>query len=456
VLEPDVATSGPLAAIGAPTAAASVKHDGTFALVFVRADGANKTAVTGITWDGVAMHEEEDSIRAFEPWPWASVFSIDGIKPGTAAVVAAKNTAVNARLVVRTYAADGPVSVVAVKGGAGANAEPAVPTIAVVSEGIAVAFISAAHDDLPEERAGQPVASLDEGSFVWDLQEQRVREGNVSLSWRFAAIDQNARVGVLLKDPNPPPPPTEATIDFETNDLSQAELVQALPGRIAVIDAPPGAPAAAGSKVAEITILDGDVEPMTKAERAELTVGLDAYEGTHQWCRYVGRILEIAGFGFWEVLAQLHDTGSGSSPPQAHELWYDEATHAPILTLQDGDGSPVFWRTPATVGEWYELIWENYFSTTSGGYVGNVFYNGVPHLMTNGAAVFPGANFRNPPGYWKVGNYRANASVNPSRLQLGLFEIRTSPIAPTFRPHHGHKIARTESGGLWRPSLIRP
>lgn len=137
--------------------------------------------------------------------------------------------------------------------------------------------------------------------------------------------------------------------DFESGDLSEWGYVQAIPDRAAAVDEP----AAEGDYAGRFEVEEGDEEPDTGSQRAEVRSGLEFEEGDVRYFRVLSRV-ESWDYDHWGIVWQIHDQ-TGDSPPLSLQLRDDDS--GPMLWLGHGDGEPEHWETPLPEeDEWFEVV----------------------------------------------------------------------------------------------------
>ncbi len=387
--------------------------DARAALVFIWHFDANVSGASAISYGGVPMELQTDAVRGTSPWPGVQIWFADDVPAGSQEVTIAKHTSVRLRAIAETVTAQGEVVVGDSDGGSGSNAEPAVPALEAATSGLIFGIVGGQWADLPTGRADDLLSQRDEGSQAYDLQIGEVGAGSQVANWAFSTIADNARAGIVLLDPDPPGPPEEFASGFESGDFSDFIHVQSLPGRATVDEET----ASEGRYSARLEVQVGDEEPDTGAQRSEPISGLEYLEGYRRFFSF-DFLIESHDPGHWMLIHQVHDTGSGGSPPEALFLWHDEEEN-PILLLQNGTGSPQFWQAPRpALGEWSRIVYGVSFGEDTGT-VGPVFLNGDRMTMLSGDDVSAPANTIGlSPAYDKgPGIYRSDESTGTAVIR---------------------------------------
>jgi hypothetical protein len=413
--------------IGAGPTSGSWDHEpsGTprAAMLFVAHFDTSSSGIAAATYGGEAMMALGDYDNGTTPFPGVAMFFLDDIPAGEQTVAFAKAAGTTAYAVLVGVLADGTVLVADSDGGSGNNLEPAVPAMTAPDRCLGIAVNGRTIDAAATGRSHTLLETVDHGTYRTEVQSGIVGAGDEVMEWTYAAAALNARAGVLLADPNPPPPPTEWLIDFETGDLSQAAYVQAIPGRITVVTDP----ALEGVYSGRFEVQGGDVEPDTGSQRAELKTLLNFNEGDIRDFEVLV-LVDQWDFDHWGILWQMHDN-SDVSPPLA--LMVEEVTGR--LLLQHGNGSVVYWRGPPIVlGQPSRVVIRVGFSATEGTL--EVWLDGAKQTLVNGSAELAAVNtLGNPPGYDKVGIYRSIEATEPAVVYHGIYRVSVPVIteAPT-------------------------
>lgn len=193
------------------------------------------------------------------------------------------------------------------------------------------------------------------------------------------------------------------TGDFETGNLSQFVYTQAIPGRATVVKSP----VAQGTYAGRFEVKEGDEEPDTHSQRAEVVPGGLFYEGDVRYFHIRARVSSW-DYTHWGLIWQLHDESAGS-PPVCLEIYKEGST--PYLSLQNGAGSPVYWQAALPGGSetWFELVVRVAF-----GKEGSIkaWLNGTPQTLANGKTIYEGVNtLGTAPDFDKLGIYRSKEAI---------------------------------------------
>jgi hypothetical protein len=183
--------------------------------------------------------------------------------------------------------------------------------------------------------------------------------------------------------------------DFGHGDLGEWDFVQAIPGRITVVE-----------HTGRFEVQVGDKDPYTGSQRAEVLSGLEFHQGDE---RYFHIRAKIGSWDWtpnhWGIIWQLHDQGNGS-PPLALQLANNGTTK--VLWLV-GYGNTIYWEAPVpTLTGWFEVLVGVEFGKEGWS---KVWLNGTPQTLSNGKATYGGINtLGEAPDYDKLGIYRSSAS----------------------------------------------
>ncbi|MBS1878062.1 MAG: heparin lyase I family protein [Actinobacteria bacterium] len=185
--------------------------------------------------------------------------------------------------------------------------------------------------------------------------------------------------------------------------------MQALQARVTLLSTDPFR----GQNAARFEVREGDVEPDTGSSRAEVT-GPTFDEGQDIYVRDAIRI--PAGNTFsapWQLIDQLHEKPWTGSPGIA--VFLDAERR---ISISNGTGSPFYWQGPRLELErWYELIYrDNLSQDPTQGFV-EVWLNGHPQTLTNGATRMYGRTIETPETYLKAGIYRSKFSTGTSIVE---------------------------------------
>jgi len=385
------------------------------AVLFAFHSQTSSSGVSSASYGGVPMTPLGDYDNGTTPFPGVAMFFLDDVPAGEQTVVFAKASGTFARGRLITILADGEVVVADSDGGSGNNLQPAVPAMVAPDVCLGLAGNLHVQADPATGRSHTLLWAIDQGPSQIETQYGTVEGDDVVFEWAYPTTAVNARAGLLLLDPNPPPPPTEWTIDFETGDLSQAAYVQAIPGRITVVTDP----ALEGVYSGRFEVQGGDVEPDTGSQRAELKTLLEFQDGDRRYFRVCFRV-DQWDFDHWGMIWQLHDDSDGS-PPLA--LMIEEGTGQ--LVLQHGNGSVEFWRgQPVVIGQTVEVV---IGVTMSSAGVLEVWRDRVKQTLADGSKRLTDIDtIGTAPAYDKVGIYRSIESTDPAVVYHDGYKVRRS------------------------------
>jgi hypothetical protein len=200
----------------------------------------------------------------------------------------------------------------------------------------------------------------------------------------------------------PPEPQPLFKGDFETGNLSQWPLVQAIPGRATVVKSP----VSQGTYSGRFEVREGDKEPATGSQRAEVISGQEFEEGDVRYFRILSRV-DSWDFGHWGMIWQVHDESSGS-PPLSLQLYKNKS--GSMLWLGPGDASAEYWEAPLPgLEKWFEVVIRVDFGAKGSL---KVWLNGKPQEMLNKELTYSGIDtLGKAPGYDKLGIYRSSVST---------------------------------------------
>jgi hypothetical protein len=188
--------------------------------------------------------------------------------------------------------------------------------------------------------------------------------------------------------------------DFEAGDLSEWEEVQALEDRLEVVEEDDD-----GNGVGRFEVREGDEEPATGSQRAEVISGLEYEQGDIRYFRILTRV-ESWDDGHWGMIWQIHDDSLGS-PPIALQVLGDDSGET--LTLESGEGDDVYWETDLPENEWFEVVVRVEFGPEGSL---EVWFDGEHQEMANGETSMDGVDtLGEPPGYDKLGIYRSHEAT---------------------------------------------
>jgi hypothetical protein len=201
---------------------------------------------------------------------------------------------------------------------------------------------------------------------------------------------------------DPPEPGSLFTGNFETGNLSQWGLVQAIPGRVTVVESPVAEAKYAG----RFEVKEGDKEPATGSQRAEVISGQEFEESDVRYFRLLSRV-DSWDYGHWGMIWQIHDESSGS-PPLSLQLYKNGST--PMLWLGPGSAKTEYWEAPLPgTGTWFEIVIRVEFGAKGSL---KVWLNGEPQTMLNKELTYGGIDtLGEAPAYDKLGIYRSSSST---------------------------------------------
>jgi hypothetical protein len=213
-----------------------------------------------------------------------------------------------------------------------------------------------------------------------------------------------------------PPEPEPFVANWESGDLSEWAHVQAIPGRITAQNGV----AAQGSYAGRFEVREGDEEPETGLEKAEVQSGEYFWSGEQRYFRVLGQV-DSWDFEHWGIIWQLHDQSDGS-PPVA--LLVEGTESEPTLVVGPGDGSTSYWEGPMKMGEWFEVVIHVGFGTS--GSV-EVWHEGEHQKLRNGKTVISGIDtIGAEPEYDKLGIYRSQFATGTSVVYDDDYHITNS------------------------------
>jgi hypothetical protein len=219
------------------------------------------------------------------------------------------------------------------------------------------------------------------------------------------------------EEPAPESPPPIFASELESPEFDGWHL-QALPGRVTISNVSPFS----GGGNARFEVREGDIEPETGSNRAELS-GPTFSEGQDIFVRDAIRVPTSSTFsGSWQIIQQLHETEWGGSPGVA--LFLDSSRG---LKLIAGDGSPTFWQGPQLQADrWYDLVYRVKLSQDAAvGFV-EVWLNGVKQTVSSGTTRVYGRTIQTQHTYLKVGIYRTSSSSGTSVVEHDNIVVGTS------------------------------
>lgn len=206
--------------------------------------------------------------------------------------------------------------------------------------------------------------------------------------------------------------------DFE-GGFGSWRLLQSLPGRTTVVTTSPYQ----GSSDARFEVREGDVEPETGSERAEVT-GPTFEEGADIYISDAIRVPAGTTFqGPWQLVQQLHDYGEGYNGSPGMAVFLENMT----LRLGPGNGTHSFWSSSRLeTGRWYYLVYHVNLSRNPAVGFAEVWLNGVQQTLTNGQLREYGQTMNTTHTYLKAGIYRSELSTGTSIVEHDDINVGTT------------------------------
>lgn len=216
---------------------------------------------------------------------------------------------------------------------------------------------------------------------------------------------------------------SEFTGNFESGNLAEWDQVQAITGRVSVVSDV----VAQGAYAGRFEVKEGDEEPATGSERAEVISGLEFEESDVRYFHILTRV-DAWDFEHWGIIWQIHDQSKGS-PPLSLQIKMNKST--PMLWLGPGDVSNEYWEAPLPgLGEWFEIVIRVEFG--SKGSLG-VWLNREQQSMLNGENTFDEIDtLGEVSGYDKLGIYRSMSSEGTAVVRHD--DYRVSKFFPEEAP----------------------
>jgi Polysaccharide lyase len=232
-----------------------------------------------------------------------------------------------------------------------------------------------------------------------------------------------------VAEPQPEPEPEPGTdsdaplppgvlFDGGFDDGFDSWYVQALSYRVSI------GPGFSGS-AARFEVHDGDVEPDTGSERAEVS-GPSFYEGQDLYVRDTIRVPSSSNSDTgWQLIQQLRENDWCCSPGMAVFLDDDRE-----LSIGPGDGDEVFWEGPELAPDrWYDLVYRvNLSQDDDQGFV-EVWLDGAQQRMYDGETRIYGQTIQRPSNYIKAGIYRSSSSTGTTVVDHDNVIVGTSYAA---------------------------
>jgi len=210
-----------------------------------------------------------------------------------------------------------------------------------------------------------------------------------------------------------------------------------------------------GQYAGRFEVREGDVEPMTGSNRAEVQSCLEYAEGATPYFRGLSYI-ESWDFAHWGIPWQIHDDSS-ESPPLCLQIKGTEAD--PRLWLGPGDASAEYGEFPIPMREWFEWVVHPVF-----GIEGSVEFwlNGVQQTLLNGKLLFEEIDtLGNPLAYDKLGIYRSSESKGTAvvyhdgyRVSEEFFSAPPPPPVVITGVASGVAVRKANLNGTVNPNLF--
>jgi Polysaccharide lyase len=197
---------------------------------------------------------------------------------------------------------------------------------------------------------------------------------------------------------------------------------QAISSRVSTVpDTGPG-----GGEAARFEVRDGDVEPQTGSQRAELVAPMFFDEGQDLYIHDEIRVPSGNTFDApWQIIQQLHEDSSENSPGVAVFLENDHS-----LRISSGDSSIPYWDGPVLqTDRWYDLTYRVLLSQNENVGTIEVWLDGVPQRLANGATAIHGPTATARRTFFKTGIYRSRESTGTSVVEHGDLMIGSSLAA---------------------------
>jgi Polysaccharide lyase len=210
--------------------------------------------------------------------------------------------------------------------------------------------------------------------------------------------------------------------DFD-NGFGTWKVLQSMADRTTIVSASPDQ----GTANARFEVREGDVEPATGSERAEVT-GPTFEEGADIYISDAVRVPVGNTFqGSWQLIQQLHDYGEGYNGSPGMGVFLENPAR---LRLGPGNGSQTFWTSPNLETEhWYKLVYHVKLSRNPTVGFAEVWLNGVQQPMTNGQLRVYGQTMNTTHTYLKAGIYRSQFSTGTSIVEHDDINVGTSLAA---------------------------
>jgi hypothetical protein len=220
-----------------------------------------------------------------------------------------------------------------------------------------------------------------------------------------------------------PPRPAEPLIfDGSFSHGLENWYSQAISSRVSTVpDAGPE-----GGQAARFEVREGDIEPQTGSQRAELVAPMYFDEGQDLYIHDSIRL--PAGNTFdapWQIIQQLHEDSSENSPGVAVFLEDDHS-----LRISSGDSSIPYWNGPVLqTGRWYDLTYRVLLSQDPREGTVEVWLDGVQQRLADGSTAIHGPTATAASTFFKAGIYRSRYSTGTSMVEHNDLMIGSSLAA---------------------------
>lgn len=216
------------------------------------------------------------------------------------------------------------------------------------------------------------------------------------------------------------PLPPGVLFDGGFDDGFDSWHLQALSYRASTFNA-----GAFSGSAARFEVHQGDVEPETGSQRAEVS-GPSFYEGQDLYVRDTVRVPSSSDpDADWQLIMQLRENDWCCSPGMAVFL-----TDAGELGIGAGDGSPMYWKGPElSPDRWYDLVYRVKLSQDSDEGFVEAWLDGAQQQMENGETRIHGQTIQRPSNYIKAGVYRSSSSTGTTVVDHDNVIVGTSYAA---------------------------
>jgi hypothetical protein len=218
----------------------------------------------------------------------------------------------------------------------------------------------------------------------------------------------------------PSPPAGQLMFNGSFSTGLTAWYLQAIASRITMVTGDEGGHAA------RFEVRDGDIEPQTGSQRAELVAPMFFDEGQGLYIHDEIRVPAENTFKApWQIIQQLHEDSSENSPGVAVFLENDHS-----LRISSGDSSVAYWKGPVLQPDrWYDLTYRVLLSQSPTVGTVEVWLDSVPQLMVNGSPTIHGSTATASRTFFKAGIYRSKSSTGTSIVEHGGLQIGSSRAA---------------------------